>query len=96
MARRFPVLRTRRLVLREVTVKDVRYFGSQPWPFPDSLMIGFTASYAGGEIRIDGQEIVEAGWFDAKNLPHIPGTISIARQLIDWFVERSLLLHGKG
>ena len=71
-----------------ITVKDVRYFGSQPWPFPDSLMIGFTALYAGGEIHIDGQEIVEAGWFDAKNLPLIPGTISIARRLIDWFVSK--------
>lgn len=71
-----------------IEVKDVRYFGSQPWPFPDSLMVGFTATYARGEIRIDGQEIVEAGWFDAGNLPpRVPGTISIARRLIDWFVS---------
>jgi len=70
-----------------ISVKDVRYFGSQPWPFPDSLMIGFTATYAGGEIQIDGQEIVEAGWFDAESFPLIPGTISIARRLIDWFVS---------
>jgi len=70
-----------------ISVKDVRYFGSQPWPFPDSLMVGFTAAYAGGELRIDGQEIIDAGWFDAENLPRIPGTISIARRLIDWFVS---------
>jgi NAD+ diphosphatase len=71
-----------------IEVKDIRYFGSQPWPFPDSLMIGFTAVHARGEIRIDGEEIVEAGWFHVHNLPRIPGRISIARQLIDWFLEK--------
>jgi NAD+ diphosphatase len=68
-------------------VDTIRYFGSQPWPFPDSMMIGFTARYAGGEIRIDGNEITDARWFTADNLPRIPGKISIARRLIDWFVE---------
>ena len=71
-----------------VEVTNIRYFGSQPWPFPDSLMIGFTAQYAGGEISIDEAEIVEAGWFEADSLPSLPGKISIARQLIDWFVEK--------
>ncbi len=71
-----------------ITVKDVRYFGSQPWPFPDSLMVGFTAQYEGGEIRIDGEEIVEADWYDVEHLPRIPGRISIARKLIDWFIAR--------
>lgn len=74
-----------------IDVKDVRYFGSQPWPFPDSLMIAFTASYAGGEIRIDGEEIADAGWFEVGNFPEIPGGISIARRLIDWFAAR----HGR-
>lgn len=80
----------RREVMEEsgISVKNVRYFGSQPWPFPDSLMIGFTAEYESGEIRTDGQEIVEAGWFRADNLPQIPGKLSIARQLIDWFVAK--------
>jgi len=67
---------------------NIRYFGSQPWPFPDSLMIGFTAQYAGGEICIDETEIVEAGWFGPDELPLLPGKISIARQLIDSFLER--------
>jgi NAD+ diphosphatase len=67
---------------------NIRYFGSQPWPFPDSLMIGFTAQYAGGEICVDETEIVDAGWFEADELPLLPGKISIARQLIDWFVEK--------
>ncbi len=68
---------------------NIRYFGSQPWPFPHSLMVGFTADYAGGEIRVDESEIIEAGWFGADALPPIPRTGTIARQLIDWFVARS-------
>jgi NAD+ diphosphatase len=68
-------------------VKNIRYFGSQPWPFPHSLMIGFTAEYASGEIHVDDTEIAHADWFAAQALPLIPGKISIARRLIDWFVE---------
>jgi NAD+ diphosphatase len=68
-----------------IIVKNVRYFDSQPWPFPDSLMIGFIADYAAGEITVDGSEITEAVWFSRDNLPNIPPKISIARQLIDWF-----------
>jgi NAD+ diphosphatase len=69
-------------------VKDITYFGSQPWPFPHSLMIGFTATYAGGEITLDDSEIEDAGWFTTDNLPKIPGKISIARKLIDWFIMK--------
>ncbi len=78
-----------REVLEEVglTVKNITYFGSQPWPFPNSLMIGFTAEYAGGELQLDAAEIEEAGWFTAANLPAIPPRISIARRLIDAFVK---------
>jgi NAD+ diphosphatase len=77
-----------REVLEEcgIRVKNIRYFGSQPWPFPHSLMIGFTAEYAGGEITIDGEEIIDAGWYSVDNLPQIPDKISIARKLIDWFI----------
>lgn len=71
-----------------ITVKNVAYFGSQPWPFPDSLMIGFTAEYESGEIQIDGDEISEAGWFSADALPEVPGKRSIAGHLIDWFVKK--------
>ena len=70
-----------------IAVKNVRYFGSQPWPFPNSLMVGFTAEYAGGRINVDKSEIIEAAWFTAQNLPPIPPKISIARQLIDWFAQ---------
>jgi len=73
-----------------IDVKDIRYFQSQPWPFPDSLMIAFTASYAGGEIKVDGEEIAAAGWFKAGSLPEIPGSISIARRLIDWFTDKHM------
>lgn len=71
-----------------VEVKNIRYFGSQPWPFPNSLMVGFTAEHALGEIRTDQKEILDAQWFTADNLPTIPDKISIARRLIDWFSEQ--------
>ena len=70
-----------------VSVKNIRYFGSQPWPFPNSLMVGFVADYAGGEIAVDNEELMEAHWFSAQMLPKVPSRISIARQLIDWFVN---------
>ena len=70
-----------------IAVKNIRYFGSQPWPFPDSLMVAFTAEYADGEIQVDNTEIADADWFPSDRLPKIPPRISIARRLIDWFVE---------
>ena len=70
-----------------ITVKDIRYFGSQPWPFPHSLMVGFTAKYASGEIKLNDEENLDVGWFTAENLPQLPGKMSIARKLIDWFLE---------
>jgi NAD+ diphosphatase len=78
-----------REVLEEVglEIRDIRYFGSQPWPFPHQLMIGFTAHYAGGEISLQADELVEANWYSRRGeLPHLPGKLSIARRLIDWFV----------
>jgi len=72
-----------------IDVKNIRYFGSQPWPFPDSVMVGFTAEYAGGEIKIDDNEILDARWFPADRIPEIPGKISIARALIDYFLEKA-------
>ncbi len=78
----------RREVKEEVgiDVDNIRYFGSQPWPFPDSLMLAFTATYAGGEITLEEAEIADAGWYTTANLPLVPPTISIARSLIDAFV----------
>lgn len=71
-----------------IEVKNVAYFGSQPWPFPDSLMIGFTAEHAGGELRPDPNEIAEAGWFTVDAMPPVPPRLSIARALIDAWVRR--------
>ena len=62
---------------------DVRYVGSQPWPFPHSLMIGFRARYVGGDIACDPTEIADARWFRRDELPNVPPHISIARHIID-------------
>jgi NAD+ diphosphatase len=71
-----------------IVVRDVRYFGSQPWPFPNSLMIAFTAEWESGEIVIDPSELSDAKWFRADELPMIPPPVSIARRLIDaWVTE---------
>lgn len=71
-----------------VQIEDIRYFGSQPWPFGRSLMVGFSARYAAGELRPDGAEIVECAWFSRAHLPDLPPKVSIARQLIEAFLER--------
>lgn len=75
----------RREVAEEVGVEvgTLRYFGSQPWPFPHSLMVGFMAEWRSGEIQVDGAEIAEAGWFEPDGLPDVPPPLSIARRLID-------------
>jgi len=70
-----------------IEVKNIKYFGSQPWPFPDSLMIGFTAEYAGGKIAVDHVELSTADWFSCSNLPvNIPNNKTIAGRLIKWFL----------
>lgn len=74
-----------------IEIKNIRYFKSQPWPYPDSLMIAFTAEYAGGELTIDANELVEAAWYGPDELPAIPGKFSVARALIDHFVEQQKL-----
>jgi NAD+ diphosphatase len=71
-----------------IHVTDIRYAGSQPWPFTASLMIGFTAHWAGGEIVADETEIRDADWFAPDAMPTLPSTISISRALIDAFVAR--------
>jgi NAD+ diphosphatase len=65
-----------------VKVKNLRYYNSQPWPFPHSLMVGFVAEYDEGEIRCQENEIDDAQWFDIDALPTIPPKVSIAGQLI--------------
>jgi NAD+ diphosphatase len=66
-----------------VHLTDLEYIGSQPWPFPHQLMIGFFARYQSGEIRLDEQELDRAAWFDVNALPPLPPPLSLSRQMID-------------
>lgn len=70
-----------------INVKNIKYFGNQPWPFPNSIMIGFTAEYAGGEIHVDGNEISHANWYSSTEMPLTPDGVSIAKKLINWFIK---------
>ncbi|MBQ9285517.1 MAG: NAD(+) diphosphatase [Bacteroidaceae bacterium] len=70
-----------------IQIKNLRYFASQPWPYPFGLMVGFTADYAGGELRLQKSELCEGGWFSRSNLPPIPDKASIARALIDDWIN---------
>jgi NAD+ diphosphatase len=66
-----------------LTISDLKYFSSQPWPYPCGIMIGFTARYAGGEIQLQAEELSAGGWFSRDKLPTLPQKLSIARKLID-------------
>jgi len=68
-------------------VKNIKYFASQPWPYPNQEMIGFFAEYESGEIKIQQEELSDCKWFSRHNLPKIPQKISMARMLIDYWLE---------
>lgn len=68
-----------------VDVTDITYVGSQSWPFPSQIMVGFVAQYAGGELSVDYTELEDACWFPISQLPTLPPTRSIARRIIDTF-----------
>tara|TARA_R110002072_G_scaffold3830_6_gene27360 strand:+ start:35908 stop:36717 length:810 start_codon:yes stop_codon:yes gene_type:complete len=80
----------RREVFEEVGVRvgNLEYMGSQPWPFPNSLMLGFLAEYESGELVLQEDEISEADWFHHSDLPNIPGPVAISRWLIDVHLHR--------
>ena len=67
----------------QLRVCNIKYFGSQYWPYPSGIMIGFTADYKSGELSLQLDELNAGGWFTINTLPDIPDKMSIARQLID-------------
>tara|TARA_B100001029_G_C15053063_1_gene452229 strand:- start:162 stop:995 length:834 start_codon:yes stop_codon:yes gene_type:complete len=73
----------------KIKVKNIKYYGSQSWPFPSQLMLGYHAEYLEGDITPDGEEIDSADWFNYRKLPQVPtGNISISGQLIESYIER--------
>lgn len=78
-------------------IKNVKYWKSQPWPYPSGLMIGFKAEYAGGELELQKSELSRGGWYSRETLPAIPGKESLARQLIDdWFENVGMVVGING
>ena len=73
-----------------IRVKNIRYYSSQPWPFPNSLMLGFIAEYDSGELNPDGLELESAGWYTVDDLPLLPEHGSIARKIIEDFKKNNL------
>ncbi len=69
-------------------IKNLQYFASQPWPYPCGLMVGFTADYDWGKIHLQRSELSNGSWFDKDHLPHIPEKLSIARWLLDDWLEK--------
>ena len=72
-----------------LTITNLRYFGSQPWPYPSGLMVGFHADYVSGEIKLQKEELAAGQWFTKDNLPEIPEKLSIARRIIDDWLSKN-------
>lgn len=72
-----------------IQINNLRYFGSQPWPYPCGIMVGYNADYVGGEIQLQWSELCKGSWFGKDNLPNLPEKLSIARMLIDDWLENT-------
>ena len=68
-------------------VTNITYFGNQAWPYPSGLMVGFIADYAGGEINLQDEELSSGDFYTRDNLPELPRKLSLARKMIDWWIE---------
>ena len=81
----------RREVMEEtgLEINNITYFGNQPWPYPSNLMVGFIADYVSGTIRLQDEELSEGAFFTKDNLPELPRKLSLARKMIDWWLECS-------
>lgn len=71
-----------------ITITNLTYFGSQPWPYPSGLMVGFYADYVSGELHLQTSELSSGNWFTKEHLPQIPEKLSIARMLIDNWLNK--------
>ena len=69
-------------------VKNIRYFGSQPWPYPSGLMVGFIADYTGGDIHLQDDELSSGNFYTRDHLPELPRKLSLARKMIDWWIAQ--------
>ena len=80
----------RREVMEEtgLEINNITYFGTQPWPYPSNLMVGFIADYVSGTIRLQDEELSEGAFFTKDNLPELPRKLSLARKMIDWWLEQ--------
>lgn len=70
-----------------LTIKNLTYFGSQPWPYPCGLMVGFMAEYVSGDVTLQYSELSKGGWFNRHHLPQLPEKLSIARRIIDHWLD---------
>ena len=73
-----------------LTIKNLKYFGSQPWPYPSGIMIGYSAEYESGTIKLQDEELSAGAFYHKSCLPEIPKKLSIARRLIDAWLEGKL------
>ena len=82
----------RREVMEEtgLTIKNLKYFGSQPWPYPSGIMIGYSAEYESGTVRLQDEELSTGAFYHKDRLPELPKKLSIARRLIDAWLEGKL------